>query len=74
MAFNDTIKFNEEKLKYVLQENSNGLMLRHIRLKMGCSETTARNLLKPLLANGKVFRNNISDSEIRPLYLYFWND
>jgi hypothetical protein len=47
-----------------------GLMLGRIQSDVGCSEMTARNLLKPMVDSGEVIRTNISQSETKPYYLY----
>lgn len=70
--FRDKKQFTEEDIERVLKENPLGLMLKGIELKVGCSEMTARNLLKPLIEAEKVEKQNIGSSEKRGTFLYLW--
>lgn len=72
MTLNKKKQFTEEDIEMVLKENPGGLMLRSIELKVGCSEMTVRNLLKPLITAGHVEKRNIGASEKKPTNLYLW--
>ncbi len=63
-------QFNEDQIRIALAD-SNGLMLAKLQEKIGCSEMTLRNLLKPLINSGVVVKQNIGVSEKKPVNIYF---
>lgn len=63
-------KYTVEDIKKVLDKTPGGLMLAIIQSEMGCSEMTARALLKPLIESGEVIKLNIGRSEKKPVNLY----
>jgi len=63
-------RFKPDDVLTVLKDNPGGLMLSNIQKIMGCSEMTARNLLKPLIESRQVVKLNIGSSEKRPVNLY----
>ena len=67
-----TKQFTDKDIERVLKENPRGLMLKGIEYKMGCSEMTVRNLLKPLIESGLVEKRNIGVSKKRATNLYIW--
>lgn len=64
--------FTVDDIERVLKEQTTGLMLKGIEFRVGCSEMTARNLLKPLIDAGLVEKRNIGASEKRATNLYLW--
>lgn len=69
-----TKQFTAKDVERVLKENPRGLMLKGIEYRMGCSEMTARNLLKPLIELGQVEKRDIGASKKRATNLYLWVD
>lgn len=63
-------QYTAEDLKIILSNNPGGLMLAKIQDKMGCSEMTVRNLLKPLIESGEITKKNIGQSAKKPVNLY----
>lgn len=67
-------QYTADDIKAILVKNPGGLMLGSIQYMMGCSEMTVRNLLKPLIESGEVVKQNIGQSEKKPVNLYKLKD
>lgn len=63
-------RYTADNIKEVLYKYPNGLMLKKLMSEIGCSEMTARNLLKPLIESGEIVKHNMGLSDTKPYYLY----